>query len=312
MLVSSSDLGHSVLRRWPSPTEPEGLLHPMGERGALREAAGLFIEHSRLPLILPPAPVYLICVQLRSDGPKPQAMGSSLDFTGERDGDVQIFDLASEPAHPLGASREWVQFRLPKRSLDQIVAEHDWPVVRTLACGYGTFDPVLLRLAKLALPWAAQSKPELETWIEHFRFILCTHLAKTYGCSDGAGEMFSGGLASWQRRRCVEVMRSKLGGGLELASLAQACGLSLSHFARSFKQSFGLPAHQYLIRLRVDAAKEMLLTRESALADIALECGFCDQAAFSRTFSSVVGSSPGRWRRAIRAQAQSAIQSVTS
>jgi AraC family transcriptional regulator len=85
--------------------------------------------------------------------------------------------------------------------------------------------------------------------------------------------------------------------------LARSCGLSVSHFARCFKQSLGVSAHRYLIRLRVEAAKERLATADSALSEIALECGFSDQAAFSRTFGSMVGSTPGRWRRQTAANA---------
>ncbi len=75
-----------------------------------------------------------------------------------------------------------------------------------------------------------------------------------------------------------------------------AC-LSVRHFARSFQRSFGTSAHQYLIRLRLEHAKALLLTTTKSLAEVASSCGFCDQAAFTHAFSKAEQISPGAWRR---------------
>jgi AraC-like DNA-binding protein len=92
-------------------------------------------------------------------------------------------------------------------------------------------------------------------------------------------------------------MHEHLDGELNLATLAGECGLSVSHFARSFKISFGAPVHRYLITQRLESAKDSLLHTNKSLADIAFQVGFSDQAAFSRTFAALVGTTPGRWRR---------------
>jgi len=106
-----------------------------------------------------------------------------------------------------------------------------------------------------------------------------------------------GGLAPWQRRRAAELLASHLDGSIRLATLARECGLSVSHFARSFRQSFGTSAHRYLMRQRVEKSKELLTRSHRPLSEVALDAGFADQAAFSRTFKAMVGSSPGQWRR---------------
>jgi AraC-like DNA-binding protein len=86
-----------------------------------------------------------------------------------------------------------------------------------------------------------------------------------------------------------------LDGQLRLSYLAEECGLSVSHFSRSFKRSFGVPVHRYLIARRVERAKFLLRSSSAPLSEIALESGFADQAAFSRSFRAVVGTSPMRW-----------------
>ena len=107
-----------------------------------------------------------------------------------------------------------------------------------------------------------------------------------------------GGLAPWQKRRSLELLQQHMRGELRLACLVEACRLSSSHFARSFKKTFGTTVHQYLLGRRVAAAKEMLSRTSVALTEVALETGFSDQAAFNRTFKAITGVTPGQWRRA--------------
>jgi AraC family transcriptional regulator len=106
-----------------------------------------------------------------------------------------------------------------------------------------------------------------------------------------------GGLAPWQERRAKELMSTQLGREISLAFVAGECKLSVSHFARSFKQCTGKPPHRWLLENRVEKAKELLIDAELPLAEIALECGFSDQSHFTRVFSRTVGTSPGTWQR---------------
>jgi AraC-like DNA-binding protein len=108
--------------------------------------------------------------------------------------------------------------------------------------------------------------------------------------------LYQGGLAPWQKRRILELLEQHLDGDLRLSRLAVECGLSISHLARSFKKSFGVSIHRYLIAQRVETAKELLLHSRKTLPEIALQTGFSDQAAFSRTFGAVVGKAPRRWQ----------------
>jgi AraC family transcriptional regulator len=86
-------------------------------------------------------------------------------------------------------------------------------------------------------------------------------------------------------------------GRIRLSEISRECGLSISHFARSFKTSFGVSTHQWLIQHRIDHAKRLLSQTTRSLTDTAIQSGFNDQAAFTRTFHQLVGVSPGRWRR---------------
>jgi AraC-like DNA-binding protein len=104
-------------------------------------------------------------------------------------------------------------------------------------------------------------------------------------------------LAPWQLRTATGVLRAHLAENLPLARVAETCRLSVSHFARAFKASTGLPPHQWILTTRVERARELLASSGTPLAEVAVMCGFTDQSHFSRVFARVVGTSPGVWRR---------------
>ncbi len=93
------------------------------------------------------------------------------------------------------------------------------------------------------------------------------------------------------------MVRARLNGSIRIAELAVACQLSPSHFARCFRHSFGTSVRQWLIRLRLERAKQLLSETGKSLSEIALESGFSDQAAFTRTFSRLENVTPFRWRK---------------
>lgn len=106
-----------------------------------------------------------------------------------------------------------------------------------------------------------------------------------------------GGLAPWQLRRAEVSMTENLSGQVPLSQLAEQCGVSVRHFARAFRQSTGLPPHQWLLNRRVERAKELLPNSRLSLSTVALACGFGSQSHFTRVFSQAVCMSPGLWRR---------------
>ena len=107
-----------------------------------------------------------------------------------------------------------------------------------------------------------------------------------------------GGLAPWQQRCATELLLAGIGRHVPVADLASACGLSESHFVRAFRQSTGLPPHQWVLARRIERSKELLSRSPSqSLSEVAIACGFADQSHFTRTFPRMAGLTPGAWRR---------------
>ena len=82
--------------------------------------------------------------------------------------------------------------------------------------------------------------------------------------------------------------------------LAEVSSVSEAHFARSFKQAFGLPPHRYLLTRRIERAKTLLRDTELSITDIAFQTGWQSLGTFGRIFRDITGESPGAVRERAR------------
>ena len=93
-------------------------------------------------------------------------------------------------------------------------------------------------------------------------------------------------------------MEAHYGETVRMQALAKLAGLSLSQLERQFHRVFHLTPQQWLTRLRIEAAMELLRGGDS-IAAIGQACGFSDQSAFSRQFKISVGATPRDYRRLV-------------
>ena len=83
---------------------------------------------------------------------------------------------------------------------------------------------------------------------------------------------------------------------LTVDEIASVCRLNRSYFSKLFKESKGCPPQEFLIRLRLSKAAEMMKTTSASIGDIAVACGYPNQLHFSRAFRQRYGVSPREWR----------------
>ena len=77
-----------------------------------------------------------------------------------------------------------------------------------------------------------------------------------------------------------------------VARLARVSGVSEAHFARSFKEAYGVPPHRYLLTRRIERATALLRDTELSITEIAFQTGWNSLGTFGRTFREVTGESP--------------------
>jgi AraC family transcriptional regulator len=106
-----------------------------------------------------------------------------------------------------------------------------------------------------------------------------------------------GGLASWQESRVKTYIEAHIEGPIRVADLAAASRLSIRYFSHALRQSFGSSPQEFTLRRRIERAEILMLSTEQTFADIALACGFCDQAHFCKRFRKINGQTPKAWLR---------------
>jgi AraC family transcriptional regulator len=109
-----------------------------------------------------------------------------------------------------------------------------------------------------------------------------------------------GGLAPALRRQLRDFIEANLSEAISLGQLAALAALSEYHFARMFRESFGVPPHRYLLARRLVRAQQLLKETALPLGDVALACGFASASHFSNRFRSALGATPGDYRAALR------------
>jgi AraC family transcriptional regulator len=107
-----------------------------------------------------------------------------------------------------------------------------------------------------------------------------------------------GGLSGRRAREVCAYIDSHITDRLSVVDLCTLANLSASHFSRAFKDTFGERPHAFVIRRRIELAAQYMLQTEATLSDIALQCGFADQAHLSKHFRQKMGHTPSAWRRA--------------
>jgi len=106
-----------------------------------------------------------------------------------------------------------------------------------------------------------------------------------------------GALAAWQANRIKAYVDAHLEGPIRIPDLAAVARRSSAYFCRAFKRTFGETPHAFVVGRRLCRARELMLTSDAAMSEIAVTCGFTDQAHLCKLFRLHYGQSPAAWRR---------------
>ena len=231
--------------------------------------------------------------------------------------------VALVPAHTL-VSWHWTTrisfsvLRLQPSFMDEVAQSafglkpHDYQ----LALAERPHDTAITNIAGVLAREAMRGQPGSRLYAHSLASMLAVHLLRHYAqCADGrvlgscmtlpenaAGLPVEAGSHSGAQPRAVSdalaFIHENYARELSLTDIAEAVHLSSFHLARLFKQSVGVPPHQYLIQLRVNSARWLLSAGagERSLAEVASAVGFADQSHFTRHFKRVTGLTPRQFR----------------
>ncbi|GAB4460603.1 MAG: hypothetical protein OHK0029_24880 [Armatimonadaceae bacterium] len=184
----------------------------------------------------------------------------------------------------------WVGVVIGGAFLDKVLGGH-----HELRGGYGIEDTQLAYLQWALLEEAANGGKTGAPFAQALIQAFCMALGKRHGTA--APELPArGGIAPDELQRLMRWIEAHLGDEVTVEDLASEVSLSVAHFSREFKRSTGETPWGYVVGRRLERARSQLLAGYAA-SQVAVDCGFSDQAHLSRLFKQHYGTTPGAFRR---------------
>jgi AraC family transcriptional regulator len=138
--------------------------------------------------------------------------------------------------------------------------------------------------------------PSGRLFLDSVEQALAVALVGSHAVRGRSERTYRGGLGPSRLRRIRELVHAKMEDELTLHEMAQSVGLSTAHFSQMFRKSTGERPHEFVLRHRIERAKEMLRAAEVRILDVAVACGFKTQQHFARVFRQMCGASPTEYR----------------
>jgi AraC family transcriptional regulator len=155
-------------------------------------------------------------------------------------------------------------------------------------------DPRIEHIGWALLGELEASDPSPRLYAESLAYALTSHLLQRYAPKIAARPT---GLPKRRLREVLEYIREHMARELSLNELAAVAGMSPSHFKTCFKESIGMPVHQYVIAARVEYALQLLTHTSLPLCEVALCAGFANQSHLSRHMRRFHNITPAALRK---------------
>lgn len=215
---------------------------------------------------------------------------------------IQPGEITLFPAHVTHTCRcaepsEFISLSMENEFLACAAAEFDRLPGVELAPKIAFQDPLIYSICLAMKAELEAGCPGGRLYGETLATMVAVHLAHRYSTQSTGPADRQGGLAKYQLRAALDYIKDRVAEDVSLKQLAGHVGVSPFHFARMFKRSTGLAPHQYLMKYRVERARQLMLRPGTSIADVAAQLGFCDQSHLASHFKRVYGVTPKRFLR---------------
>jgi AraC family transcriptional regulator len=158
-------------------------------------------------------------------------------------------------------------------------------------------DRTIYQLTRAIIRAMTAGAPDL--YAQSAGAFLASHVVFAGGLQSANDDERSGGqLTDGRLARVMEFMSANFGQQISLDQLADESGISKYHFTRLFQRKAGATPMRYLSQIRLEAARDLLVTTNMRIGDVASVCGFTTPSHFSTAFSARYGTSPEKFRQA--------------
>lgn len=210
---------------------------------------------------------------------------------------LYIRNLGEHYQADLNGAFDMLLLEISPASLNRIAQEADFAHVTTLEPQTSSLDPVLANLTRALVPALERPEQASRLFVDQLATAIGIHLVQRYGGRASESAARKRKLSRSHEVLAKNLLLEKLDGEISILDVSRACNLSRGYFIRAFRETTGMTPYKWLLNERITRAREMLRGSQAGLSEVAVACGFADQSHFTRVFSSVVGTTPGDWRR---------------
>jgi AraC family transcriptional regulator len=266
-----------------------------------REASweGISLAHYRMALGFLPEhqnKEHLITVSLADNCHGEIRTPGGFSARDRQKGSVCVIPSGHPFAVEIGAESEHLAMLLDPSLVLRAAAEFSAPIQAEVVETAAPNDPVIMSIGLALMAELETEKESGRMFAESLANILALHLLRHYTAGARSLQPFVGGLSGKKLRLVLDFIDANYAGDLGLSQLAAVAGMSTFHFAREFKRATGATPHQYLIKFRIERAKELLSSSEMPLVDVGFQAGFSHQSHFTRLFHKLTGTTPQSYR----------------
>jgi AraC family transcriptional regulator len=207
-------------------------------------------------------------------------------------GDIVIIPANIGSQVSWDAEGDFIILGIEPQFFARAVDEAGEPEEIELISRFSTPDPLVYQIG-IALKNALENNPcGSRLYAETMVNALSVHLMQHYSAKKPKLQEYKNGLSRRKLQLVIDYINSYLDQDLGLAELATLVQISPHYFSQLFKQSTGISPHQYIIRRRVERAKELILKQEMTIAEIAQTVGFASQSHLNLHFKRLLGVTP--------------------
>jgi AraC family transcriptional regulator len=172
------------------------------------------------------------------------------------------------------------------------------PAAAEVVPRFAILDPLLEQLAIAVTTSLRNGTAEDGLYIDTLAQMMAVHLARHHSTRSRPLHLtIPQRISGWKMRRLLEFIEENLDGDLSLEAMAAEVQVSPLYLARAFKSAVGQSPHQYVLKRRLERAKDLLRNSDRPIVDVALSSGFSSQSHLSNWFLRQVGVSPAAYRR---------------
>jgi AraC family transcriptional regulator len=183
--------------------------------------------------------------------------------------------------------------QLDNSRLQHIAPDEVALIEKSLAPAQSTDDARLAALMQAMRQEVKDGCPSGRLFGESISLALLAYLAGRYATPVST---CPGRLSLVQKRCLLDYIRSNLSSDITVVELARLVQMSPSHFARTFKASFGDAPYRFVMQERIDGAKGMLTGTQLSASQIAMAFGFASQSHFVKVFRQFTGVTPKQYK----------------